>query len=118
MVKVSVLLKRKPGTSPEEFRRYWRDVHGPLLLKQRTLMRYIRKYVHCQSIAEAFADVPGVSSQFDGIAELWGDSIDDVKRGLAEPAYAQVIRPDEEKFLDVPNCVFLVTEEVVLHAAE
>ena len=67
-----------------------------------------------RSIAEAFADIPGVSSQFDGIAELSGDSADDVRRGLAEPAYAEVIRPDEEKFLDLPNCVFMVTEEVVM----
>jgi hypothetical protein len=48
------------------------------------------------------------------VAELWGDSADDVRRGLAEPAYAEVIRPDEEKFLDLPNCVFMVTEEVVM----
>jgi uncharacterized protein (TIGR02118 family) len=114
MVKVSVILKRKSGMSSEEFRRYWREVHGPLLLKQRSLMRHIRKYVQCHSIADVFADVPLVSSQFDGIAEMWGDSVDDVRRGLAEPAYLDVIRPDEERFLDLPNCVFLVTEEVLL----
>ena len=114
MVKVSVILKRRPGMSPEEFRRYWREVHGPLLLRQPALMRHIHKYVLNHSIAEAFADIPGVSSQFDGIAELSGDSADDVRRGLAEPAYAEVIRPDEEKFLDLPNCVFMVTEEVVM----
>jgi hypothetical protein len=43
---------------------------------------------------------------------MWGDSIDDVKRALAEPRYLEVIRPNEEKFLDLPNCVFMVTEEV------
>ncbi len=115
MVKVSVLLKRKPGMSPEEFRRYWREVHGPLLMKQSALMRHIRKYVQCHSIAEVFADMPGVvSSEFDGIAEMWGDSVDNVRRGLAEPAYLEVIRPDEEKFLDLPKCVFMVTEEVMM----
>jgi uncharacterized protein (TIGR02118 family) len=114
MVKVSVILKRKPGVSVEEFRRYWRDVHGPLLLGQSSLMRHVRRYVQCHSIADAFDGMPGVSSQFDGIAELWGDSVDDVKRGLADPAYAQVIRPDEERFLDLPGCVFMVTEETVL----
>jgi uncharacterized protein (TIGR02118 family) len=115
MVKVSVLLKRKPGLTPEEFHRYWREVHGPLLVKQPGLMRHIRKYVQCHSIADAFADMPGVvSSEFDGIAEMWGDSVDNVRRGLAEPAYLEVIRPDEEKFLDLPKCVFIVTEEIVM----
>jgi uncharacterized protein (TIGR02118 family) len=114
MVKVSVILKRRPGMSPQEFRRYWREVHGPLLVKQTQLMRYVRRYVQCHSIADAFGGMPGVSSQFDGIAELWGAGVDDVKRGLADPAYAEVIRPDEEKFLDLPNCVFMVTEEVII----
>jgi hypothetical protein len=40
--------------------------------------------------------------------------VDDVKRGLAEPAYREVIQPDEEKFLDLPSCVFMVTEEVIM----
>ena len=114
MVKVSVILKRKPGMSLEEFRRYWREVHGPLLLKQSALMRHVRKYVQCHSIADALPNTPGLSPQFDGIAELWGDSVDSVKRGFAEPAYLEVIRPDEEKFLDLPNCVYMVTEEVII----
>jgi uncharacterized protein (TIGR02118 family) len=112
MIKVSVLLKRKPGMSPAEFHRYWKDVHGPLLLGVPELMRHVHKYVQCHSIAEAFSDTPGVASQFDGIAELWGDSIGEVTRALAEPRYLEVIRPDEEKFLDLANCVFMVTEEV------
>jgi uncharacterized protein (TIGR02118 family) len=112
MVKLTVILKRKRGTSHEEFRNYWREVHGPLLLRQPALMRHVRRYVQCHSIADAVA---GISSPFDGIAELWGDSVDDVRLGFAEPAYMQVVRPDEEKFLDLPNCIFMVTEEIVMH---
>ena len=54
--------------------------------------------------------VPSVSSESHGIAEVWGDSADDGRRGLAAPAYEKVIRPDEEKRLDLPSCVFMVTE--------
>ena len=114
MIKVSVLLKRKPGMSVEEFHHYWKDVHGPLLLSVPELMRYIRRYVQCHAIAETFAGTPGAASEYDGIAEMWGDSLDDVRRALAEPRYMEVIRPDEEKFLDLANCVFIVTEEVPL----
>jgi uncharacterized protein (TIGR02118 family) len=114
MVKVSVLLKRRPGMSAAEFHRYWKDVHGPLLLGTPELMHHVRRYVQCHSIAESFSGTPGAASPFDGIAELWGDSVDDVRRGLAEPRYLERIRPDEEKFLDLPNCVFMVTEEFPL----
>src|SRR5215813_9062981 len=111
MVKVSVMLKRKPGMSTAEFHRYWKDVHGPLVLGVPEFMRHFHKYVQCHAIAEAFSDTPGAASQYDGIAELWADSLDEVKRAFAEPRYLEVIRPDEEKFADLANCIFMVTEE-------
>src|SRR5215470_3486245 len=92
MVKVSVMLKRKPGMSTVEFHRYWKDVHGPLVLGVSEFMRHFRQYVQCHAIAEAFVDTPGVASQYDGIAEVWADSLDEVKRALAEPRYLEIIR--------------------------
>jgi len=112
MVKVAVMLKRKPGMSTAEFHRYWKDVHGPLVLGVPEFMRHFSKYVQCHAIAEAFSDTPGAASQYDGIAEVWADSIDAVKRAFAEPRYLERIRPDEHTFLDLANCVFMVTEEV------
>lgn len=112
MVKVSVLLKRKPGMSKEEFHRYWKDVHGPLVMGVPEMMRHFRKYVQYHSLAESFTDTPGAASGYDGIADLWADSVDEVKQAFSEPRYLEKVRPDEHKFLDLPNCVFLVTEEV------
>lgn len=112
MVKVSVLVKRKPGMSPAEFHRYWKDVHGSLVLSVPEFMRHFHKYVQCHQIAETFTDTPGAVSPYDGIAEVWADSLDEVTRAFDEPRYLEVIRPDEHKFLDLANCVFMVTEEV------
>jgi EthD domain len=66
MIKVSVLLKRKPGMSVEGFHHYWKDVHGPLLLSVPELMRYIRRYVQCHTIEETFSGTPGAASEYDG----------------------------------------------------
>lgn len=112
MVKVSVMLKRKPGMSAEEFHRYWKDAHGPLVLGISELMRHFRKYVQCHTVAGAFGDTPGAASEFDGIAELWADNLDEVNRAFSEPRYLEVVRPDEHKFLDLAHCIFMVTEEV------
>ena len=46
MVKVSVLVKRKPGMSASEFHRYWKDVHGPLVLGVLEFLRHFCTYVH------------------------------------------------------------------------
>ncbi len=112
MVKVSVMLKRKPGMSEQEFHHYWKNVHGPLVLGVTELMRHFRKYVQCHTVAGALGDTPGAGSGFDGIAELWADNLDEVRRAFSEPRYLEVIRADEYKFLDLANCQFVVTEEV------
>ena len=39
------LLTRKPGVTMEQFRRHWRDVHGPLAAKLTGLRRYHQNYV-------------------------------------------------------------------------
>ena len=90
MVKVAVMLKRKPGMSTAEFHRYWQDRHGPLGLGVPEFMRHFSKYVQCHAIAEAFSDTPGAASQYDGRAEVWADNIDEVKRALAEPRYREM----------------------------
>jgi uncharacterized protein (TIGR02118 family) len=112
MVKVAALLKRKAGMSPQEFHRHWKDLHGPLVLSVPEVMRHIRKYVQSHTIDAGLSNTPGGPGQYDGIAELWADNLDEVKKVLAEPRYLEVIRPDELRFLDLANCVFMVTEEV------
>jgi uncharacterized protein (TIGR02118 family) len=114
VVKVVVMLKRKAGMGLQEFHRYWKDVHGPLVLGVPELMRHIRKYVQCHAIDTGMSDTPGGPGAYDGVAELWADNLDEVKKAFAEPRYLEIVRPDEHKFLDLANCVFMVTEEVTM----
>ena len=58
MVKVIVMLKRKPGMGLQEFHRYWKDVHGPLVLGVPELMRHVRRYVQSHSIDASLSDTP------------------------------------------------------------
>jgi len=112
MVKVVVMLKRKRGMDVQELHRYWKDVHGPLVLGVPELMRHFRKYVQSHAIDAGLSDTPGGSGPYDGVAELWADNLDEVKKAFAEPRYLEIVRPDEHKFLDLASCIFMVTEEV------
>jgi hypothetical protein len=47
---------------------------------------------------------PALAAAFDGFAEIWFDSLEDVGREFTEPRYLEIIRPDEERFIDLPNC--------------
>jgi uncharacterized protein (TIGR02118 family) len=116
MVKLVGCLRRKPGMGAEEFHRYWRDVHGPLVKSVPEFFRYVRKYVQGHSVPEQVPGFPPPTSPpFDGIAELWFDNVADIGNAFAEPRYLEIIRPDELKFLDLPNCSMFVVEEVLLH---
>jgi uncharacterized protein (TIGR02118 family) len=116
MVKFVGCLRRKPGMSVEEFHHYWKDIHGPLVKSVPEFFRYIRKYVQGHTLNDPVPGFPATTAPpFDGIAELWFDTVADIGKAFSEPRYLAVIRPDEQKFLDLPHCSIFVVDEVPMH---
>ncbi len=108
MVKLFALLRRREGMSTEEFVEHWRDRHGPLIAGEPSLARHILRYEqHPRHRPDALSGTEGV----DGVAVQWFTSIDDFVGFMSEPAYAQLIAPDEQRFLDMDRVEFIVTEE-------
>ena len=115
MVKVSVLIKRKNGMSSADFHRYWKEKHGPLALGVTDFICHISRYVQCHQISkEALQAMGRAESQYDGIVELWADSIEEMKRAFDSPGYKNIIQPDESNFCDDTDVIFMMTEEVVM----
>lgn len=56
----------------------------------------------------------GAEAPYDGVAELWFDSVEELNRAFNEPRYLEIIRPDEYKFADLPGCISFVTHEVLI----
>lgn len=113
MIKFVGMLKRKPGISAEEFHHHWRNIHGPFVMGIPEFARYVRKYVQCHAMAaQTTVAGAGPASPFDGIAEIWFDSPEEMRKAFSEPRYLSEIRADERKFLDLPNCITLLVEEV------
>jgi uncharacterized protein (TIGR02118 family) len=110
MVNFIICAKRKPGMTREEFSAYWRNHHGPLVKSVPEFMRHVRKYVQCHIVPGALAF--GKEAEYDGVAELWFDSAEEITQAFNEPRYLEIIRPDELKFADVANCISFITEEV------
>ncbi|MGO9452044.1 MAG: EthD domain-containing protein [Candidatus Binataceae bacterium] len=113
MIKLAGMLKRKQGTTSDQFHNYWKNVHAPFVQTIPEFTRYVRKYVQSHATADQ-TSVPGTNSAppFDGLAEIWFDSIADMRKAFSEPRYMADIRPDELKFLDLPNCLNLIVEEI------
>ncbi len=108
MVKLFALLRRNPDMTTEEFVAHWRDRHGPLIKNEPLLARHIVRYEqHVRHRGDALSGNEGL----DGVAVQWFNSIDDFVGFMSEPAYANLIAPDEQRFLDMSAIEFIVTEE-------
>ncbi|WP_114947682.1 EthD domain-containing protein [Microvirga calopogonii] len=103
------LLTRKPGSSIEDFRSHWRDVHGPLAARLPGLRRYHQNHV-VDSRQLAIDHARGTWS-IDGISELWFDSIDDMHRAISSDAYREVAQ-DHVRF--VGNTGLITAEQNVV----
>ncbi len=116
MVKASVLIKRKQGMSSADFHRYWKEKHGPLALGVTDFIRHIRRYAQSHQLPpEALRSLSRTVSQYDGIVELWADSVEELERAFDSPGYKNIIQPDESNFCDDSGgVIFMVTEDVVM----
>jgi uncharacterized protein (TIGR02118 family) len=110
MIKLIICASRRPDISREAFDTYWREKHGQLVKSVAEFARHVRKYVQCHLVESA---VPfGIAGSYDGVAELWFDSVEDAAKAFREPKYLEIIRADGLKFVDPHKCISFVTEEL------
>jgi uncharacterized protein (TIGR02118 family) len=120
MIKLTFCLHRLPSLSRDEFQHYWHEKHAPLVAKHRAAL-CIRRYVQLHTAATAFNDAirEGRSAPegYDGVAELWWDSLDDIQTATATPegrAAGLELLEDERKFIDLPRSpLFFGTEKLI-----
>lgn len=112
MIKLFAFLKRKPELSHEAFCEYWQAVHAPLVLGAQPLGRYVRRYVQNHAIMDpAISGFPVAG--FDGVAELWLESVEDLTAVLESPSYRDVIAPSIERIADRAGTIVVAAEESV-----
>jgi uncharacterized protein (TIGR02118 family) len=108
MVKLFAFLRRREGTTHEEFVAHWQERHGPLIRDTPELARHIVRYEQHRR------HHPGQWSgneDLDGVAVQWFDGLDGFRSFLAEPKYAELIAPDERRFLDMSRVEFVICDE-------
>jgi uncharacterized protein (TIGR02118 family) len=125
-IKVFEFLRRRAGTTPDEFHAHWRDVHGPLLADDPQMRRHVRRYELNHRLLEDSArdrhdgrdrrdgrdrqdddEVEDVG--WDGVAVLWFDSLDDM-RALGAEAGMVAVRESAASFREDERLV-VVTED-------
>lgn len=105
--------------SRDEFQTYWREQHAPLIASHAETLR-IRRYVQTHARASEFAAAQAAarSSQpdfYDGQAELWWDSLEDVLAAVSSEEGRQAaleLLEDERRFIDLENSPLWIGEEL------
>lgn len=124
MIKLTYVLRRRPELEPNEFQRYWREEHAPLVARHADTLR-IRRYVQTHRLPSdldgALADSRGAQVEpYDGVAQLWWDSLEDLAAVLGDEAGQQAaaeLLEDESRFIDLPaTSIWLGEEHVVVGA--
>jgi len=115
VVKLFAVLSRREGMGRAEFLEHWHHHHGPLIADTPELARHLRRYVQHPRASDG--PLSG-SVDCDGVAEQWFDSLDDFAAFLAEPAYAELIAPDERRFLDMDRVRFVICDEPVVQIGD
>ena len=113
MIKLTILLRRHPALSREQFVTYHREEHAPLFMSLPVVRDNVRRYVQQHTVDAALPGLPPTT--IDGITELWFDDVDAVARVFTAPSYLATIRPDEETFLDLHRCELVLSEEHLVH---
>jgi uncharacterized protein (TIGR02118 family) len=114
MIKVTTMLKRKEGLTPEEFNEYWYGKHTPLARKVTPEQVAPNRHIHNYAVRLGESWDPA----FDGIGSL---CFADAKRFLGWNEWfmteeAEILHEDELNFVEPGAKVGVVAEEKVIVA--
>ena len=110
MIKIVRFVKRRKDLTQEQFKAYWLNKHSKLekiVVEKTPVKRIIASFVTGEMIG-------GEEPPFDGMVELYYNSVEDMRAAFAGDIPA-MMRKDEENFVDLSEKpVRVVTEEYVM----
>lgn len=109
MIKFTILLKRNPALSHDQFVAHHKTVHADLFMSMPVVQKTVRGYIQQHAVPVALPGLPAV--KYDGITELWFDNVEALAECFSDQDYLETVRPDEAVFLDLHGCDFIVSTE-------
>lgn len=117
MIKLVFCVKKRDDIDRDEFYRYWKEEHGPLVKSYKDILR-IKKYVQSHTCHRAFGESlveqRGMLDGYDGLAELWWESLEDLQQAMetkeAREANVALVK-DEARFINLSQSTIFISQE-------
>jgi hypothetical protein len=97
-VKLTLLLKRRPGLELEEYRKESLGGYADVVKETPGLRRYL--HAHTVDGAYTFGE-----ASFDSVEQLWFDDVDALQAALASPYFTEKVKAARDEIVD-PKYVF------------
>lgn len=103
MIKFSGMILKRDEFTMEEFKKYWVEVHAPIMLKVPGLLHY-RLNVIDRKIDGNFP--------YDAFSEVWFESEESMNAALSSPEF-DIVRADTAKFQKQTDRI-LIDETIII----
>jgi uncharacterized protein (TIGR02118 family) len=117
MIKLVYCITRRQGMSTAAFSSRWLEQHGPKVAERQNALR-ATKYVQSHTVEPELNDLlqqsRGLQPPYDGITEIWRESVEVARAAMATPEGAQAMQElleDESAFIDFEHSRLFFTEE-------
>ena len=117
MIKLVYCVRRREDISEAEFFRYWKEEHGPLVRSvaaELRARRYVQSHTTASGVNAGLSEGRGLGEPFDGITEVWWESVDELVAGSASPEGQEAGRrlyEDEARFINFSDSRLFLTDE-------
>jgi uncharacterized protein (TIGR02118 family) len=118
MVKLVYVIRARDDVPRAEFHHYWREQHAARVKSVAAAIgatRYVQSHTLQTPLNEAMAARRGMIAPYEGITELWWDTLEDFTAAISSEAGAAAIKmlaADEDTFIDIARSTYFFTEEV------
>ena len=122
MIKIFYLMRRLPHLSLEDFQSYWSEKHPQAAPEDAFSTLGVKRYIQVLPLETEARNLvigprTGLVEPFDGIAELWVESIEALESNWStEQAkeYIEIFFKDEQNFIDWSRSTILVSKENIV----
>jgi uncharacterized protein (TIGR02118 family) len=120
-IKMVACVHRRGDLTLAQFAKYWREDHRDLVLSKLPALRarrYAQNHLLPEELGPSLAAARGMDTDcYDGILELWWDTLDDVVAAFSSPEATQAsaeLAEDEARFIDLSRSKVFLTEELIM----